>query len=141
MTEAAPAGQRAPGLQEKEKPAPFIVVWPGPAGVSLVSGSNLPVYHTPGPGEQLVDPAGRVQAGCGVSWNSAVTFLRSYKDLSHFEAATAQQPLTQGPTWRPCLEGQLCLTALRDGVHPSLHVPLSVPILGACPLSVRFGGQ
>lgn len=141
MTEAAPTGQRAPGLQEKEKPAPFIVVWPGPAGVSLLSGSNLPVYRTPGPGEQLVDPAGRVQAGCGVSWNSAVTFLRSYKDLSHFEAATAQQPLTQGPTWRPCLEGQLCLTALRDGVHPSLHVPLSVPILGACLLSVRFGGQ
>lgn len=110
MTEAAPAGQRAPGLQEKKKPAPFIVVWPGPAGVSLVSGSHLPVYCTPGPSEQLADPAGRVQAGCGVSWNSAVTFLRSYKDLSHFEAATAQQPLTQGPTWRVCLEGQLCLT-------------------------------
>lgn len=114
------------GRREKEKPAPSTVGWPGLASASLLCGSSLPVYHTPGPSELWADPAGRVRAGCGVSWNSAVAFLRSYKSL--FPNLKLPQPSSLSPR-ASCVwvsEGQLCLTGSEGtGRRPGLHMRLS----------------
>lgn len=94
-----PVGPWASGWDQRKKSQHLTCClaasWARPDQTQLAHHSVAPAVlavHVPRTLEKCMDPTGRAGRGMGSAGPLLLPFLRSYKDLSHFEAATPQKP-------------------------------------------------